>query len=53
MVSKEFGDRSTQMVERVYYHMGEIRHQSEEVGFRMENYLEQFGERLPAVRAQI
>lgn len=49
-VAKELGHRSTQMIERVYGHLGKIRHRREAVEYRIENHPEQLGERLAAIQ---
>jgi integrase len=45
-VSRELGHGSTAMVERVYAHLGSIRHRSEVVEYRVEQHAEALGERL-------
>lgn len=50
-MATELGQQSTQMVDRVYSHLGEIRQRSEAVEYRVENFQEELGERLVAVRA--
>lgn len=50
-VSRELGHSSTQMVERIYSHLGEIRHRSEVVEYRVEQHVKVLGERLVAIRA--
>lgn len=45
-VSRELGHASTAMTERVYSHLGEIRHRSEVVEYRADQFEEQLGERL-------
>jgi integrase len=49
-VSRELGHSSTAMVERVYSHMGTIRHRSEQVEYRVEQHAERLGDRLTALR---
>ena len=48
-VSRELGHSSTAMVERVYSHMGTIRHRSEQVEYRVEQHAERLGDRLTAL----
>lgn len=50
-VATELGHQSTQMVDRVYSHLGEIRQRSESVEYRAEKFREELGERLTALRA--
>jgi Phage integrase family len=45
-VSRELGHGSEDMVRRVYSHLGEVRHRSEVVEFRVEQHLERLGDRL-------
>ena len=45
-VVRELGHGSTAMVERVYVHLGSIRHRSEVVEYRVEQHAEVLGERL-------
>ncbi len=45
-VSRELGHGSTDMVEKVYSHLGTVRHRSEEVEFRIEQHFEVLGQRL-------
>lgn len=52
-VAKELGYRSTEMVERVYGHLGDVRHRKEVVEYRVENYQEKLGERLNAVQVSV
>ncbi len=51
-VAKELGHGGRSMVERVYGHLGQIRHRSEMVEYRVEQHEEVLGERLVALRAQ-
>jgi integrase len=50
-VSRELGHSSTTMVERVYSHLGEIRHRAEEVEFRVEAHEEELLDRLRSLQA--
>lgn len=50
-VSRELGHASTRTTERIYAHLGEIRHRSEHVEFRVEQHAERLGDRLEQVRA--
>jgi integrase len=50
-VSKELGHGGRAMVERVYGHLGQVRHRSEVVEYRVEQHEEVLGERLAALRA--
>lgn len=58
-VAREMGHGGRSLVDRVYGHLGEIRHRSEVVEYRVEDFAripnirirEQFGERLRALRA--
>jgi hypothetical protein len=45
-VGKELGHGGTSMVERVYSHLGEVRHRSDVVEYRVEQHREALGERL-------
>ncbi len=49
-VSRELGHASTAMVERVYSHLGDVRHRSDVVEFRVEQHEEALAERLKALR---
>lgn len=49
-VSRELGHRSERLVREVYAHLGEIRHRSEVVEFRFEQYKDVLGYRLEALR---
>jgi hypothetical protein len=48
-VSRELGHGSLEMVERVYAHLGAMRHRSEMVEFRVEQHLDRLGDRLRAL----
>lgn len=50
VVSRELGHGSGTMVEKVYSHLGTIRHRSETVEYRVEQHAETLGDRLAAVR---
>ena len=50
-VSRELGHASTVMVERVYSHLGDVRHRSEVVEFRVSQHEEALAERLTALRS--
>ncbi len=52
-VAKELGHGGRAMVERVYGHLGQIRHRSEVVEYRSEQHEEVLGERLAALRARV
>ena len=45
-VARELGHESEAMVRKVYAHLGEIRHRSEVVEYRVEQHLERLGDRL-------
>ncbi len=49
-VRKELGHGSTAMVERVYAHLGQVRHRSEVVEYRVEQHRTVLGDRLAALR---
>ncbi len=48
-VAKEMGHGGTALVERVYGHLGDIRHRSEVVEYRIENHEDLIGDRLGAL----
>ena len=50
-VGKELGHGGTSMVERVYSHLGQVRHRSELVEFRVEQHHEVLRERLAGLMA--
>lgn len=50
-VGKEMGHGGTQLVDRVYGHLGEIRQRRDVVEYVAEDYADDLGERLEAVRA--
>jgi hypothetical protein len=45
-VSRELGHGSKEMVRQVYAHLGDFRHRSEVVGYRLEQHLKPLGDRL-------
>lgn len=45
-VSRELGHSSRSMVERVYAHLGQVRHRAEAVEYRVDQHLERLGKRL-------
>jgi integrase len=47
-VARELGHGGTSLVERVYGHLGSVRHRSEVVEYRVENHRDTLGERLQA-----
>jgi len=49
-VSRELGHGGRQMVERVYGHLGDVRHRSEVVEYKVEDHAERLGDRLQALR---
>jgi integrase len=49
-VSRELGHTSPAMVQRVYAHLGTIRHRAEVVEYRVEQHTETPGERLTALQ---
>ena len=51
-VARELGHGGRAMVERVYGHLGQIRHRAEVVEYRVEQHEDVLGERLAALRAQ-
>jgi integrase len=52
-VARELGHTSTAMVQRVYAHLGSVRHRSAVVEYRIEQHRKVLGERLKALRAQL
>lgn len=50
-VAKELGHSSTRLIEERYGHLGEVRHRSEVVEFRVDQHREALGERLEALEA--
>jgi hypothetical protein len=48
-VSRELGHGSREMVERVYGHLGVVRHRSEVVEYRVEQHAAALADRLPRV----
>jgi hypothetical protein len=49
-VGKELGHGGTSMVERVYSHLGQVRHRSDVVEYRIEQHREALGDRLKALK---
>jgi integrase len=49
-VSRELGHTSTKLVERVYSHLGQIRHRADVVEYRADDFADALGERLTALR---
>ncbi len=49
-VARELGHGGRAMVERVYGHLGQIRHRSDVVEYRVEQHRDALGERLAALR---
>ena len=45
VVSREMGHRDVTLIDRVYGHLGDVRHRSETVEFRVEQHREQLAER--------
>jgi len=52
-VSREMGHGSQDMVERVYSHLGVVRHRSEAVEYRVEQHADALAERLETLKAPI
>ena len=50
-VARELGHSSTELVERIYGHLGDVRHRAEVVEYRVEHYGRELGDRLAALRA--
>ncbi|KPK69396.1 hypothetical protein AMJ82_05670 [candidate division TA06 bacterium SM23_40] len=50
-VAKELGHGGRAMVERVYGHLGQVRHRAEVVEYRVEQHRDVLGERLTALQA--
>ncbi|MHC4434717.1 MAG: hypothetical protein ACYTBS_23000 [Planctomycetota bacterium] len=46
VVAREMGHSNTKMVEDVYSHLGEVRHRSDVVEYRVEQHKSALGERL-------
>lgn len=51
-VARELGHSGTAMVERVYAHLGQVRHRSEVVEYRVDAFADELGARLTALRAR-
>lgn len=49
-IAREMGHGGTRLVERIYGHLGTIRHRSEVVEYRIEHHKEALGDRLRALR---
>jgi len=49
-VARELGHSSIDLVERVYSHLGTVRHRSEQVEYRVEQHEQALGDRLTALR---
>ena len=49
-VAKELGHGGRSLVDRVYGHLGEIRHRSEHLEYRVDQHEEHLGERLAALQ---
>jgi len=52
-VAKELGHGGRALVDRVYGHLGQIRHRSEVVEYRVEQHEDVLGRRLVALRAEV
>jgi hypothetical protein len=52
VVSRELGHGSRDMVERVYSHLGMVRHRAEVVEYRVEQHRKRLGERLVQLQRQ-
>ena len=50
-VAKELGHGGDQLVKRVYGHLGEVRHRSEVLEYRVEQHPEAARERLETLRS--
>lgn len=50
-VARELGQGGSDLVDRVYGHLGEIRHRAEEVEYRPENHMDTIVEKIRALRA--
>ncbi len=48
-VSRELGHGSTAMVQRVYAHLGEVRHRSKVVEYRVHHWKKKLGDRLDSL----
>jgi integrase len=48
-VARELGHGGDSLVKRIYGHLGEVRHRSENVEYRVENHRDVLGERLAAL----
>ena len=45
-VARELGHSSTEMVERIYGHLGQVRHRAEGVSYRIEDHRDALGDRI-------
>jgi integrase len=52
-VAKELGHGGDALIKRVYGHLGEVRHRSERVEFRVEDWVDLLSDRLAAMRERI
>jgi integrase len=50
-VSRELGHGSQRMIEKIYGHLGNVRHRSEVVEYRVEQHIERLVGRLEALKA--
>lgn len=50
-VAREMGHGGRSLVDRVYGHLGDVRHRSETVEYRVEQHEDALGERLVALRS--
>ncbi len=50
-VSRELGHSSTDMVQRIYAHLGQVRHRAEVVEFRVDQHFDLLAERVTGLRA--
>lgn len=50
-VARELGHSSTELVERIYGHLGTVRHRSEVVEYQIQHHEKQLGDRLRSLRA--
>jgi len=50
-VAREMGHGGESMVRRVYGHLGQVRHRSEAVEYRVEQHVAKLGTRLEGLRA--
>jgi integrase len=52
-VAREMGHGGRSLVDRVYGHLGEVRHRSEHVEFRVEQHLDVLAPRLAEARSPV